>query len=106
MPDRRGFSHEGHGPHFRPPWWPENEPFPPRGPGAWPGMRRRFARRIGLGFVLFFALMFAASALAVGVVSHVFGRHHHRGFVPTAALLGIVLVSGLLSAGRAVRRMA
>jgi len=43
------------GPHIRrrprPPWWPENEPFPPRfGPGSWRYRRTRFERRINVLF--------------------------------------------------------
>ena len=34
----------------RPPWWPENEPWPPRfGPGSWRYRRTRFERRINAG---------------------------------------------------------
>jgi signal transduction histidine kinase len=69
-------------------------------------MRHRFLRRVGIGFALFFGLMFAVSSLAFAVASRVFGLHHHRGFAPLAALLGVVLVLGLLSIGRSVRRMA
>ncbi len=35
----------------RPPWWPENEPWPPRfGPGSWRYRRTRFERRINALF--------------------------------------------------------
>ncbi len=29
----------------KPPWWPEDESWPPRGPEAWRGMRRHFVRK-------------------------------------------------------------
>ena len=42
----------------RPPWWPDNEPFPPR---EWPRMRHRFVRRMGcfafMALVVFVALV-------------------------------------------------
>ena len=69
-------------------------------------MRRRFLRRIGLGFLLFFALVFVAASLAVGAASRTFGLHHHRGFFPVVGLLGAAVLFGLVSAGRAVRRTA
>jgi signal transduction histidine kinase len=93
------------GPGFRPPWWPENEPFPPQGPRAWRGARRHFARRLFIGVALFLLLVFAANALAVAVFSG-FGRHGHRGFGPVVAILGFGLIVALVAAGRAVRRLA
>ena len=45
-----------------PPWWPVNEPWPPRGgPRAWGRHRARFARRMGVLFAIALFLM------AVGV---------------------------------------
>ncbi len=46
------------GPRDRPPWWPMNEPWPPRGgPYAWRRHRARFTRRVGLLFALALVLM-------------------------------------------------
>jgi len=48
----------------RPPWWPMNEPWPPRGgPYAWRRDRARFTRRVGVLFALALLLM------AVGVTT-------------------------------------
>ena len=88
---------------FRPPWWPEGEPFPPAGPNAWRGMRGHFARRVGLVVAAFFALMFLANALAWALFPG-FGRPGHRGFAPLVGILGIGLLIALVAAGRAVRR--
>lgn len=42
----------------RPPWWPENEPWPPReGPYAWRRHRTHFARRMGLVFAVCLVLI-------------------------------------------------
>ena len=97
----------GSGPRgFRPPWWPENEPFPPRGPGPWSGARRHFLRRVGLIVFAFFGITFLASALAVAAISGVLGLHEHRGLVPVATILGLLLLVALVAAGRSARRMA
>src|ERR671914_647184 len=82
----------GHGRGSRPPWWPQNEPFPPSGPRAWRGMRRHFARRIGLFLLLFFGLMFAVNALAFGLISGMFDGPRGRGFGPAALVLGLGLL--------------
>jgi two-component system, OmpR family, sensor histidine kinase BaeS len=98
MPDR------WRGPPRRPPWWPENEPFPPR--GGWGGPRR-FPRRLGLLFALFVLLMFLLSGLVFRLLTGGYGpdRHYGPGIVPFPLLaLGALLVAFL--AGRAVRRMA
>lgn len=42
----------------RPPWWPDNEPWPPTGgPHAWRRHRVRFARRMGVLFALCLVLI-------------------------------------------------
>src|SRR5712691_9908199 len=90
----------------RPPWWPANEPFPParRGPWRW---RRRFLRRIALGLGILFALTFATSALAIGLLSGAFGPRHHGGAPLVAALVWVsLLFSVFVAVGRAVRRTA
>src|SRR5438128_6139160 len=106
MPDRPWDGREfRRGPGFRPPWWPENEPFPPRGRGGWPGVRRRFVRRFALAVGLFFGLMFAANALAIAVFGGAFGHGAHRGFGPALVILAIGALIALVAARRAVRRV-
>jgi signal transduction histidine kinase len=109
------WAHRGHGSGsgsasgagFRPPWWPEGEPFPPPDGEAWRWRRRRFARRIGLGLVVFFGLIFATSTLAVALLSGALGIGHHRGLAVAAGLLGLALLFGaIVVAARAVRRTA
>jgi signal transduction histidine kinase len=92
-----------HGRHGRPPWWPQNEPFPP--PGGWQGVPLRFRRRFALGFALFFALTFLASGLAVALLSGAFGAR--KGLLIPAAFLGLLLLGGAFAISmRFVRRMA
>jgi signal transduction histidine kinase len=48
--------------HRMPPWWPENEPWPPRfGPGSWRYRRTRFERRINALFWIGVLLLFAGT---------------------------------------------
>src|SRR5437588_968808 len=92
---------------FRPPWWPENEPFPPAGRGPWRWGRRRFARRIALGIGIFFGLLFATSSLALALLSGVMGLGEHQGFALVSGILGLgLLFGGFVLAGRAVQRTA
>jgi signal transduction histidine kinase len=90
----------------RPPWWPEDEPFPP----AWAaGRRRRFPRRIGVLFALFFGLTFLASGIAWRWLSGGdFGAGGRGGPGPPFPfpLLILLLLGGVYLAGRAARRMA
>ncbi|HEV8622404.1 MAG TPA: HAMP domain-containing sensor histidine kinase [Actinomycetota bacterium] len=97
----------GPGPRgFRPPWWPENEPFPPRGRGPWSGAPRHLLRRVGLIVFALFGITFLASALAVAAISGVLGLREHRGLVPAAAILGLLLLFAIAAVGRTARRMA
>ncbi len=97
----------GPGRGFRPPWWPENEPFPPRGGPWWAGRRRRFRRRVGFAFATFFLLLFATSALAVMVVSGALGVGDRRALLVPTAILGLLLLGALFGvAVWAVRRVA
>lgn len=91
-------------PGFRPPWWPDNEPFPPRGPAAWHG-RRRFVRRAGIFLALFFGFMFVANALAWVLFSRVFDGGEHRWPGPPLAFLFLGLVVAFFVAARLVRRV-
>ncbi len=106
MPDREHWHGPG-GRGFRPPWWPENEPFPPMGPVTWRGMRRRFLRRVLIAMAVFFGLMFAANAIAVTLFPNVFGGGERGHWRAGGAIwfLGIWLVVGFVAV-RGVRRVA
>ena len=68
-------------------------------------MRRRFARRVLVFLVMFFGLVFAASALAVALLSGALGLGEEADLVLPAAILGLLLlVAGATAVGRAVRR--
>ena len=89
---------------FRPPWWPEDEPFPPRGAGGH-RMRRGFARRIALAVGLIFGLTILANVAAVGLL-YAFGIEGHRRLAPFAAVAGVSLLVGFVATARAARRVA
>jgi two-component system sensor histidine kinase BaeS len=94
-----------HGPGrgFRPPWWPEGEPFPPVGPNGWQGMRRHFVRRIVVAVALFFILMVLASAFVFHALSNASGPGPRRGLAP---IVVVVLVLAIVAVARSVRRVA
>src|SRR5216117_3175627 len=90
----------------RPQWWPEGEPFPPRGNWDW-RTRGRFMRRVGLLFLLFLLLASVASGIFVRWLGGGFGHGGPRGgpWLPLPLLLlGVLVVA--VAAGRAVRGMA
>src|SRR5215217_6098986 len=96
----------------RPPWWPENEEWPPRDRRAWRYMGRRnpFFRRLGCAFLIFnlvgFVLLFSVSAFilnALGVL-HISGNQFNL-LLPAAAILFAFLVMGFVFATRNLRRM-
>lgn len=78
----------------RPPWWPENEPWPPMNRRAgWKRGRARFVRRMAVAFA---AALFL-SALGIGtLVSMLFGG---RGLAGTSGPMALTVVFGLFLAG-------
>jgi len=59
----------------RPPWWPENEEWPPRNPRNWRrfGRHNPFFRRMGCIFLAFNFVGFVVFATVLGLVLHFFG---------------------------------
>jgi two-component system, OmpR family, sensor histidine kinase BaeS len=96
----------------RPPWWPENEDWPPRDRRAWRNMggRNPFFRRLGCAFLIFnligFVLLFSISAFILNVlgVLHISGNQFSL-LLPAAAILFAFLVMGFVFATRNLRRM-
>jgi signal transduction histidine kinase len=96
----------------RPPWWPENENWPPRDRRAWRQMggRNPFFRRLGCAFLIFnligFVLLFSISAFILNVlgVLHISGNQFSL-LLPAAAIIFAFLVMGFVFATRNLRRM-
>jgi signal transduction histidine kinase len=96
----------------RPPWWPENEEWPPRDPRAWRYMGRRnpFFRRMGCVFLVFnligFVLLFSISAFILNVlgVLQISGNQYSL-LLPAAAILFALIVLVFVFATRNLRRM-
>lgn len=114
-PDHRGSPWLRHGGGWsgaaRPPWWPENEPWPPsRGPGSWRGgrwgrRRPRTAQRMGCAlvtFVAFGALLMAAVAWAYAGLS---GSGSGIGVVVGLGIL-LIVVLGIAAGSRWLRGLA
>lgn len=70
------------------------------------GARGHLLRRVGLIVFALFGITFLASALAVAAISGVLGLREHRGLVPVAAILGLLLLVAIAAVGRTARRMA
>jgi signal transduction histidine kinase len=74
----------------RPPWWPENEEWPPK---TWRHMRGMpFFRRMGCFFALVNLVGIAVFAVILGVVYNAL----YRGLTPNSAFFDFVLMGGLI----------
>lgn len=83
---------------FRPPWWPEGEPWPPRGPHDWRhhGGRRRMMRRAGCALLLLLTVLGVAGTAAVWLVASALG------VVGSGTFARLVSVAALLAGGLAL----
>ncbi|HKZ54154.1 MAG TPA: HAMP domain-containing sensor histidine kinase [Anaerolineales bacterium] len=100
-----------HRPQGRPPWWPENELWPPRGPFPhyrWPHTRRRFFWRFG-GFLAFTFLLLTGGCTLISLLAVAALRWLDlpEGALPIL-LTGVLVVgaAGLTLLGRALRGVA
>ncbi len=95
---------------FKPPWWPENEPWPPRQRQWGHGTGRPFFRRLGCIFMLF-NLIGAAFLVAVvvlllnGLGLTSIAIHQAQWLVPIGGILLAFLISGVVLGGANLRRM-
>ena len=107
-PHRRPHLHHmpPHMPHQPPPWWPENEPWPPKRGHL---HHNPFFRRLGCLFGIFNLLGVAAFVFVVGYLAHLFGLLHLtpvtvQWTVPVGVIGFALVISGLVVVGAALRR--
>lgn len=92
------------GRHGRPPWWPEDEPFPPRPGQGWQGPPRRVVRRFVVAVVAFLLLVVAVAATVVALLGRALADDGRTG--GSALVAALLLVVVVLVATRAARRWA
>jgi len=113
-PGRR-YPHPRSGHHIsehRPPWWPENEEWPPRDRHQWRRIRRQnpFFRRMGLVFAIFNIFSIFLFAAIVGFILNALGIIHFSGdqfqwLVPFGRVFFAVVVAILILSVLNIRRM-
>lgn len=95
---------------FRPPWWPENEPWPPHQRRWSRRTHRPFLRRLGCLFVLLnligaasFVALIILGLNAAGLTSIAF--HQQQWLVPLGGVVLALMISLVVLGGMNVRRM-
>ena len=96
----------------RPPWWPENEEWPPRRrhPFRFGGRHNPFFRRLGCIFAIFqlfgfllFASIFGFILNSLGVIQ--FSSPHYQWFLPLTMVFFVFVISLAALAARNLRRV-
>jgi signal transduction histidine kinase len=90
----------------KPPWWPQDEAWPPDGrmdPESWHRMRGRFMWRIGCFFMLVVAALVTVVTLFSWLIGSALGA---AGSPAIGILIGLLVLFFLLNVGRSVRRAA
>ena len=102
-------------PSSPPSWWPENEPWPPRGPDGWRTWRshnrpHRFFWRFGCGLIFFLSLIFGSCTLFTWLIISTANALNSPEGVPRLpvvfmlALLIIMSSAGVFAIARSLRR--
>lgn len=108
MKHRPYFSRHPH----RPPWWPENEEWPPRDPRNWRRIGRHspFFRRLGCLFAIFNLLGLAVFMIVAGFILNALGFtnlsiEQFYWLLPFGGIFLVFLIMMIFVAGRNLRRM-
>ncbi len=109
MQDKKGpFPRNAHFHSRRPPWWPENEPWPPARP-HWRRMRGRFVRRFGCRIGLVNLLTIATVVTVILLLARGFGwlkvPPSFWWFIPGGILFFFMGMVALILTGRSLRRL-
>jgi two-component system sensor histidine kinase BaeS len=91
----------------RPRWWPENEPWPPAGPGVvWQHARRRFLLRALAGLATVVAMAAGSSAALLWAAARLVGTAPPRGWagLGAASLALACVLAGVVLGGLGIRR--
>jgi two-component system sensor histidine kinase BaeS len=105
MGGRGGGGSHGWDGRRHPPWWPEGEPWPPRGYREWRrGGGRRMMRRVGCALALLLLVLGVAGTAAVWLVASALGVVGSGTFARlisvAALLLGVLALVAAVAAGR------
>jgi len=98
-----------------PAWWPENEPWPPRGPQGWRQWRthnrpRRFFWRFGCGLIFFLSLIFGSCTIFTWLIITTANALNSPDGIPQLpivfmlALLILMSSAGVFVIGRSLHR--
>jgi len=109
---KRAKSHRQYLREHRPPWWPENETWPPQGRMSWRRMGRHnpFFRRLGCLFVIFNLFGFVVFGSIIGLILNSLGvikisAPQVQWFFPFVVLFLVFAISMAALATRNLRRM-
>ena len=90
----------------RPPWWPSDRPWPPRGGQDWRRHGRRVARRVGCAAGLLLLVLGGAGTALIWLLLSVSGAVGSAPFARIIFGAGLLLgIVALIAAGTAVRRL-
>ena len=102
--------YERWGAHFRyprprPPWWPEDEAWPPAGEFPWRKVRRRFFVRFAVGVTLIAVLVIAVPIIVIGQILSAIGLTGSA-YPAAAVLFGLLILLAISGTARGARRFA
>jgi len=86
----------------RPPWWPQDDAWPPENRDAWRGASRRFARRIAAFAVLLIVVIVTTIVVVAWLVGTLLSQDISNSIVPAIAIIVILFI--LTRLGRGVGR--